>query len=185
MYQCLKRNRVADAEGYWIEPVKPEEIERIRVMRNAQIDVLRQAEPITPEEQIAYYQREIWPTLKLSKPKQILMSIFHGNDWIGYGGLVHIEWGAKRAEVSFLFDSSRAADFTQDLFHYLQLIQDLAFNDLQLDELYTETYTFRMQVREILEQSRFRLEKVLKRRAFKRDQWQDSWLHKMKRETGE
>lgn len=182
-YHCLKRNRVADAEGYWIAPVKPDEIERIRVMRNAQIDILRQLDPLTPEDQVAYYDREIWHTFKQAHPKQILMSIYHGKDWIGYGGLVHINWERKCAEVSFLFEQTRAADFTQDLFHYLALIRDLAFNDLKFDEILTETYTIRTQVREILEQSGFRLEKVLKRRAFKRNKWQDAWLHVLKRES--
>lgn len=181
-YQCLKNNRIGDSEGYWIAAVKPEEIERIRVMRNSQIDFLRQLEPIDMEEQKAYFRTEIWPSFSLEHPKQILVSLFYGQEWIGYGGLVHIDWKEKIAEVSFLFEPLRSAYYQEDLLHYLALIKQMAFDDLKLSALTTETYIFRTEVRELLEKSGFRLEKVLKRRAFKRNQWQDSWLHVLKRE---
>src|SRR5215469_14657050 len=102
-YLCMPRSRL-ERSGYAVEAVQPDHIEPIRCWRNAQIDVLRQAAPITPEQQIAYYAREIWPAMEQPRPSNVLVSYFFEGALIGYGGLVHIAWHHLRAEVSFLLD---------------------------------------------------------------------------------
>jgi hypothetical protein len=40
------------------------------------------------------------------RPSQLLFSYIYNNKCIGYGGLVHINWEDKNAEVSFLMDTN-------------------------------------------------------------------------------
>jgi hypothetical protein len=85
-----------------ISAVQPEHIESIRVWRNEQLDVLRQAHPISVDEQTAYFDRVIWHDMDSTTPRQILVAIHLSGEFIGYGGLVHLSWSDQRGEVSFL-----------------------------------------------------------------------------------
>jgi RimJ/RimL family protein N-acetyltransferase len=127
---------------YAIEAVQPKHIEAIRVWRNRQIDVLRQKEPISREQQQRYYETEIWPNLDQPRPANILLSYLHGERHVGYGGLVHIAWEDKHAEVSYLLAPDLLEDDVYRGYHvaFLGLIQELAFDDLGLDYLTVETY---------------------------------------------
>ena len=104
-YKCLPR-RYYEHGDYTLEAVQPEHIEKIRIWRNEQMDVLRQPKPILKEQQIQYYEKHIWSELKSNQPKNILLSYKHQNILIGYGGLVNLSWVDKRGEMSFLLDSS-------------------------------------------------------------------------------
>jgi RimJ/RimL family protein N-acetyltransferase len=145
-YRIMPRPQLYDGE-LLLRAVRPQDIESIRQWRNAQIDVLRQSEPITPEAQQRYFEENVWPDKDDPYPKQILLAIEHNGQLRGYGGLVHISWPYRRAEISFLLEpqleqnSARLWDYFS---RYLVLIQDLAFNDLQLNRLTTETYENRV-----------------------------------------
>ena len=65
---------------------------------------------ISKEEQAAYFRDVITPNLNKPDPEMILFSIFKNQEWIGYGGLVHIDWKKNKAEVSFLVCAKRASD---------------------------------------------------------------------------
>lgn len=144
-YRCMPRAEIADGR-YAVRAVEPAHIEAIRLWRNAQIDVLRQAAPITPQQQLDYYARAIWPAKTAAEPCDILLIYLEDEKPIGYGGLVHIAWAYRRAEVSFLLDPDvqrddqvLAALFAQ----FLKLMKELAFRDLGLMRLHTETYAMR------------------------------------------
>lgn len=144
-----------------LSAVQPEHIESIRVWRNAQMDVLRQSAVITPEAQQTYFETVIWPDYESAQPKQLLVSIFRDHRHIGYGGLVHISWPDLRGEVSFLLNpdlTSDASTYDSIFSGYLELIKILAFNDLGLKRLYTETYAHRTAHIGILERSGFHSE---------------------------
>ena len=72
-------------------------------------------------------------------PRQILFSFLHRQQLIGYGGLVYIDWQAKKAEVSVLFDLSDRSEeqYTEQLTAYLTLLKEAAFDDLGLHRLWT------------------------------------------------
>ena len=57
-----------------IRPIHADDIEAIRQWRNAQLDVLRQPRPISPEEQERYFATYIWSTMGAARPSQILVS---------------------------------------------------------------------------------------------------------------
>jgi RimJ/RimL family protein N-acetyltransferase len=142
-------------------PIRYEDREPIRLWRNAQLDVLRQAEPLTSQQQDTYFQRVVMPLFEQEHPGQLLFSLLHHNTLIAYGGLVHISWPDNRAEVSFLTDPARVTDPAQyrlDFLTYLQLLSRVAFEGLQLNRLVTETYDIRPAHIAIMEEAGFRLE---------------------------
>jgi len=179
-YKALKNNHFKGPEGYEIVVIRPQDIEQIRLWRNGQIDILRQKESIAEEEQINYFKDSIWPTLEQSNPKQILFSFLHRNQCIGYGGLTSINWECQRAEISFLVDSSRNHDaklYKQDFTHFLSLLCEVAFKDLEFHRLFTETFAFRKEHIRILEDFGVKKEGTLREHAFKRGQFVDSIMH--------
>jgi len=156
-YYCLPRQQVK-LDNYRLMVIQEDHIESIRLWRNAQIDVLRQGSLISPKQQLEYFERNIWPTLSYEQPNNILMSLLYDNQLIGYGGLVHIGWEHSRAEVSFLLSPNRvkvAKLYRCDFTSFLRLIRQVAFNDLNLHRLYTETYDIRPLHIEILEANGF------------------------------
>ncbi len=144
-YVCLKRPRI-DLGDYAIRVIQPQDIEDIRQWRNAQIDVLRQDGEITPDMQVAYFDTQIWPSFSQANPRQVLVTLLHRDLRIGYGGLVHMAWAHGRAEVSFLVAPDIAADegrYGEAFDAFFSLIKTLAFEDLGLNRLTTETYVSR------------------------------------------
>ena len=163
-YVCMPRPMIVEG-ALSIEAVQPEHIERIRQWRNAQMDVLRQNSYISPEQQEAYYAEHIWPETSAPHPRNLLLAYKDEGRLVGYGGLVHIAWEHRRAEVSFLMDSvlATAGRVTERYFRaYLSLVKILAFQDLGMHRLCTETYAFRSMHLAILEASGFQCEGVLR-----------------------
>lgn len=178
-YACLPNNEVR-FDTFSVSPVQPAHIELIRCWRNEQMDVLRQSKLISHGEQLAYFENEIWPSMPLSQPRQILLSIFENDLFIGYGGLVHISWSDLRAEVSFLIDSQRmldAATVDRCFSSYLRLIKEVAFRDLGFNRLVTETFAHRSQLILLLERSGFKYEGRMREHVTVNGTFTDSLIH--------
>jgi RimJ/RimL family protein N-acetyltransferase len=148
--------------GYRYLPLRREDIQALREFRNAQMDVLRQNELISPERQEAWFEREVVPTQGVERPHQVLVSILaDGDRFVGYGGLTNLNWPELRAEVSFLVDPERARDpalYRADMTSFLAYLARLAFEELGLNRLFAETYAFREAHIGILEESGYQLE---------------------------
>lgn len=180
MYKCLKENTFKDDQGYQILPIRHEDIEKIRLWRNAQMDVLRQKTVLTIEAQQFYFQQHVWPTFQQEKPSQILFSFLLNGACIGYGGFTYLDWKNSRSEVSFLVDPKRAEDpflYPQDFRHFLHLLCQVAFEQLHLHRLLTETFAFRHSTLTVLEECGFKKEGVLREHVYKQGQWVDSIMH--------
>lgn len=166
---------------YQLIPIRYEDREPIRAWRNAQLEVLRQAEPLTEAAQDAYFQRVVLPLFEQEKPGQLLFSLLYQNELIAYGGLVHISWPDGRAEVSFLVDPSRAANaptYRQDFLAHLRLLGQVAFDGLKFNRLFTETYDIRPAHVAILEEAGFQLEGRLRQHVrLAPDTFADSLMH--------
>lgn len=159
-YRCLASSTVRLGD-YSIAPIQPEHIESIRCWRNDQMDVLRQGCAITPAQQSTYYENVVWPDMERTHPSNILFALSERGQQIGYGGLVHIAWEHLRAEISFLVAPERArndAQYRTDFLHFLSLMRCVAFSDLRLNRLFTETYAHRDKHISILEEFGLRLE---------------------------
>ncbi|MDJ1018246.1 MAG: GNAT family N-acetyltransferase [Paracoccaceae bacterium] len=160
--------------------IEPQDIELVRQWRNAQMDVLRQKAPINPDAQKEYFAKQVWPQKALDHPTQILFAIERDGTLVGYGGLVHISWPNRRAEISFLLSPDLEADSEAraKLFHhYLRLVQTIAFADLHLARLFTETFEHRTAHIASLETAGMRLEGQLRHHAIVNDKPTDSLMH--------
>ena len=67
---------------------------------------LRQDKPLTEEDQEAYFLNVVAKLFEQERPNQLLFSFLDGDKCIGYGGLVHINWIDKNAEISFIMNTS-------------------------------------------------------------------------------
>lgn len=180
MYRCLSAQQFANEAGYKLIPLREQDIEQIRIWRNAQIDILRQKTAISHEQQARYYEGVIRPTFTEDNPKQVLFSFLLNETCIGYGGLTHLDWEARHAEVSFLVDPLYVQDdalYHQTFAHYLALLSRIAFLDLRFHRLFAETYAFRKEHIATLEAAGFQWEGRLRDHIFKRGQWEDSLIH--------
>lgn len=178
-YACLSKPVVRDGPLF-LTAVQPEHIEAIRRSRNAQMDVLRQSAPISAEEQAAYYAAQVWPEMARSQPRNILLAYLEGERLLGYGGLVHIAWEHRRAEVSFLLDPELAKigeTYGRYFTAFLRLIQSVGFDDLRLHRIFTETYATRAHHIAILESTGFRREGTMKDHVRIHGEPVDSLIH--------
>ena len=160
--------------------VQPEHIEQIRNWRNAQLNVLRQIDPISEADQVAYFDREIWPNKSKLHPTNILLIYRCDDTVIGYGGLVHICWPVSRAEVSFLTDPESVVNsdsYRQAFETWLTLMKSLAFDNLNLRRLTAETYTTRPQNLQVLDDAGFEREGVHREHVVIDGVKHDSILH--------
>jgi RimJ/RimL family protein N-acetyltransferase len=166
---------------YQLIPIRYEDREPIRAWRNAQLQVLRQAEPLTAEQQDAYFQRVVMPLFEQDRPGQLLFSLLHQGELVAYGGLVHVSWTDGRAEVSFLANPARAAQpdtYRQDFLAHLRLLGQAAFEVLKFKRLFTETYDIRPAHVAILEEAGFQLEGRLRHHVrLAPDTFADSLMH--------
>ena len=154
---------------YSIKPICEDDIETIRIWRNEQKIVLRQSNHISKDAQVDYFNANIWPSMVLVKPNNLLMSFFREDSLIGYGGLVHIDWFNSRGEVSFLVDTKIAQStekYRECHRAFLSLLSELAFEDLGLNKIYTETWDIRKKHIKNLESAGFCLDGILREHVF-------------------
>lgn len=178
-YKIMPRSELSDGV-ITLRALRQEDIEHIRLWRNTQMDVLRQARPISIQEQAHYFDEHVWPEKQSSRPRQILLGIALNKKLIGYGGLVNLHWHDQRAEISFLLSSEvevhpklRAEVFAR----FLELIKELSFKTLSLNRIWTETYSFRQAHIETLEASGFVLEGCMRKHVTINSERIDSLIH--------
>ncbi len=161
-YLCLSR-QVYNAPPYSLVPIRDEDKYVIMQMRNDQIYHLRQAAPLTKEEQEKYFAGTVAGLFQKAEPGQILFSFLQNGECIGYGGLVHINWIDKHAEISFIIKPELEKDYFSICWKsFLEMLQDVAFNDLKLHKIFTYAFDLRPKLYEVLEGSGFIKEAILK-----------------------
>lgn len=166
--------------AYALVPLREQDVFAIKEWRNAQLDVLRQRRPLSDADQRRYFQNVVRPTFSAARPEQILFSYLVDDTCLGYGGLVHIDWEAQRAELSFLVDPAVAADaerYDEVFARFIGLVQRIAFGRLGLQRLWTETYAIRPRHVAVLERCGFRPEGCWRRHVRIGEAWVDSLLH--------
>jgi RimJ/RimL family protein N-acetyltransferase len=164
--------------SYALRPIHWDDRVAIREWRNAQIDVLRQIEPLSTPDQDLYFTETVLPQFDQEFPAQLVFAFLEESKLVGYGALVHIHWGDHRAEVSFLTDPGRLnpTTFAADWSAYLRLLKPLA-KELGLHKLTTETYSLRSDLIPILEDNGFVQEGVLREHHFVNGKFTDSQVH--------
>lgn len=155
-------------------------MDSIRVWRNEQIAVLRQKTEISKSQQKKYYKKHVLPDKKSSRPKNILLAILDESGIIGYGGIVHLDWENRRGEISFLLDPLIMTNKVryEDVFRkFLKLVELVAFRELDLHRISTETYAFRGKHIQILEDCGFQKEGTLRDNVLDHGKFFNSELH--------
>ena len=71
---------------YQLRPIHWNDRDAIREWRNAQIEVLRQQNPLSDNEQDNYFSNLVLPQLTQEQPEQILFAFLEDSQLVGYGG---------------------------------------------------------------------------------------------------
>jgi RimJ/RimL family protein N-acetyltransferase len=160
-YHCLI-NQEYQIDDYKLVPIRYEDRLDIMRWRNEQIFHLRQEKPLTIADQEIYFSVTIQEIFKLEQPPQILFSFLKDNTCIGYGGLVHINWLNRNAEISFLINTKLENEHFQSLWMiYLKLVERVAFIELNLHKIYTYTYDVRPKLFPVLTSCNYKNEAIL------------------------
>lgn len=176
-YDCLEQ-QTFEQEEYKIIPIRLEDRYKIMQWRNEQIYHLRQKHHLTKEQQDIYFKDVVSKLFNQKEPSQLLFSLLKEKKMIGYGGLVHIDWDNKNAEVSFVMDTRLERDYFKDYWGiYLRLIEMLAFEELKLNKIYIYSYKLRPKLYEVTDENFYLLEAKLKEHAFYNTNFIDVNIH--------
>lgn len=176
-YLCLENQKFTYRE-YSLCPIRDEDKFLIMQWRNDQIYHLRQSKPLTKEDQIKYFDEVVHKLFHETCPAQILFSYLSNSKCIGYGGLVHINWIDRNAEISFIIDTQ--LDQTSFKFHweqYLRLIEKVAFGELNLHKIYVYAFDVRPKLYEILECMGYFKDAVLTEHCYVNGIYKDVVIH--------
>lgn len=163
-YKVLKKQHFS-INNYQIIPIRDMDKYDIMRWRNEQIYHLRQQLPLTRKMQDEYFSKVIAQLFNAPLPEQILFSYLDAHGvCIGYGGLVHINWNDKVAEISFIMDTClELKNFEDHWTVFLQLIQIVAFQELALHKIFVYAYDLRPRLYDVLEKNDFFLDARLKK----------------------
>ena len=104
-----------------------------------------------------YFKEVISNQFEQENPKQILFSFIAENICVGYGGLVHINWVDKNAEVSFVMNTELEKNNFEEYWGiFLNLIEEVTFTDLQLHKLYIYAFDLRPHLYKALENFKYK-----------------------------
>ncbi len=176
-YKILKTNTFQNG-NYTLVPIRFEDRLDIMKWRNDQIYHLRQAKPLTESDQDNYFKNVVSKIFDATAPNQLLFSFLKNETCIGYGGLVHINWVDKNAELSFIMDTDLEKDNFEEIWNnYLPLIEAVAFEELKFHKVYTYAFDLRPHLYPMLEKNGFILEAKLKDHCLFNGEYKDVIIH--------
>ncbi len=176
-----KTDALYESNGRYLCPLEEDHLAKIKKWRNSQIRVLRQFEPLTDQDQEKWFE-------KISEDsKQVLFGITilddkEKNPLIGYCGVTNIDFRNRRGEISFMIDPERATDeklYREDFLAVLHMLSKYGFEELNLNKLFTETFSFRKKHAKILEEFGFKLDGILRNHHFTNGNFYDSVIHSL------
>jgi len=176
-YKVLKK-QVYTLGEYALVPIRFEDKFKIMHWRNEQIYHLRQSEPLTEADQVDYFNNVVAQLFDQEKPSQILFSFLEDGICIGYGGLVHINWIDRNAEVSFVMNTDlESAMFMEYWSLYLKLIEQVAFQELFYHKIYIYAFDLRPKLYVTLLKNDYFFDAKLKDHCFYNGRFIDVIIH--------
>lgn len=161
-YRVLNQNFFSK-DGFSLVPIRYEDRLEIMEWRNKQMFHLRQSSLLTKTDQENYFTNVVAKLFDKDKPDQVLFSYLKDGECIGYGGLVHINWSDKNAEISFIMKTElEKTEFSNHWAKYLDLLEEIAFKELKLHKIYTYAFDLRPHLYETIEEKGFIKEATLK-----------------------
>lgn len=111
-----------------------EDMEKVRQWRNNNLEALRTPYVLTKEMQEEFYKKVI-----ISRDAKVrLWAIDVGDELIGMGGLMNIEWENRLAEISILIDPKKwKMGYGSEAVHLILLE---GFNNINVENIYGECY---------------------------------------------
>ncbi len=165
-YKSLNE-QVFEIDQYKIVPIRYEDRLEIMKWRNEQVYHLRQNKLLTIEDQEKYFISVVDELFEQEQPNQILFSYLEDDICIGYGGLVHINWIDKNAELSFIMNTElEKNNFQKHWKIFLNLIEQVAFIELKLHKIFTYAFDLRPRLYEVLNKALYKEEARLKEHCF-------------------
>jgi RimJ/RimL family protein N-acetyltransferase len=165
-YKALNKQKYAK-ENFVIVPIRFEDRFSILNWRNEQMYHLRQQKTLTEENQETYFKNVVQVLFNQENPNQLLFSYLENGICIGYGGLVHINWIDKNAEISFIMNTSLEQHyFAKHWTIFLELIEKVAFQDINLHKISTFAFDLRPHLYPIIEKAGFEKEATLQQHCF-------------------
>ena len=176
-YSCTSKQSFNNKE-FSIVPIRDKDKYKIMEWRNEQLEHLRQKEHLTKVKQENYFREVISKLFDEEYPDQILFSFLKNDLCVGYGGLVHINWDNRNAEISFIMDTKmQKSNFDIFWLEYLSLIEQVAFDELKLKKIYTFAYDFRKSLFSVLLSAKYREDGRLKTHIKFGESYIDAVLH--------
>lgn len=146
--------------------------------RNEQIYHLRQNEQLTKEKQDLYFENVVDKLFDQEQPDQILFSFLKEEEFIGYGGLVHINWIDRNAEISFVMNTElENKEFEKIWSKFYELLEKVACEQLKLHKLFTFAFDLRPRLYPLFESFGFVEEARLKEHVMFSNQYIDVVIH--------
>lgn len=176
-YKALSQ-QIFTSGDYKLAPIRFEDRFDIMKWRNEQMYHLRQAQLLKKQDQDNYFKTVVASLFDQEKPTQLLFSFLKNDQCIGYGGLVHINWIDKNAEISFVMNTNLEKEyFSKHWGVYLGLIEQVAFNELKLHKIFTYAFDLRPYLYKAIEEAGFVKEATLKSHCFFDDKFKDVIIH--------
>ena len=177
IYKSLNK-QIFENGFFKIIPIRYEDRFEIMKWRNEQIYHLRQNKPLTIESQENYFKTVVCKLFEQEQPTQILFSFLENEIFIGYGGLVHINWQDKNAEISFIMQTSiEQIRFNEIWIAYLHLIEKVAFKELKLHKIFTFAYDLRPHLYDAFLSAGFNQETRLHEHCYFENKYIDVVIH--------
>lgn len=174
----LLSNNIFSYNEYSLVPIRYEHRYEIMSWRNQQIYHLRQNKLLTKSDQDRYFKNVVSKIFNEKKPSNILFSYMFKNKCIGYGGLVHIDWENKNAEISFIMETELEKDFFS--FHwqiFLKQIEKVAFQELGFKKIYTYAFDLRPHLYDAIEKAGMVKEAELKEHRIINNEYRSVVIH--------
>ena len=176
-YKVLHKQKF-ESGNFSLIPIRFEDRLDIMKWRNEQIYHLRQKKPLTIENQEVYFKTIISNLFNQEQPSQILFSFLENNNLIGYGGLVHLNWFDKNAEISFIMNTKLEKIRFEDVWKaYLKLIEQVAFKELKFHKIFTYAFDLRPYLYPVLISAGFKEEARLDQHCFFEGKYIDVVIH--------
>lgn len=176
-YKCLT-NQIYVKDQFKLLPIRS--IDRFDILkwRNEQVYHLRQNGLLSIDQQNSYFQKTVSTLFLQNQPNQILFSFLKNEVCIGYGGLVHMNWIDKHAEISFIMDTSLENEHFEDHWcTYLSMIERVAFQELNLLKIFTYAFDIRPRLYTALLSSGFSEDARLKNHCIVNEKVEDVLIH--------
>ena len=155
-YKAINNFEIIDQEDFKLIPIRYDDRYSIMKWRNEQIYHLRQKKKLSKYDQDKYFEEVVLKQKKEDNPDQILFSFLKKNELVAYGGLVHINWGEKEAEVSFVMKTSHEKkNFNLYWDYFLKLLESIVLKHTNLVTLSTYAFDLRPRIYKVLEKNKF------------------------------